>query len=68
MHGQCQGLPIGCLPLAESFSRHFREASPLQIARDALRFSTNRRGVSKAEVVATICPLSELLFGKSLRI
>jgi len=56
------------MPLEGIRPRDFCEASPLQIARDALRFSTSRRDISKAEVDATIRPLSELLFGKSLRI
>jgi len=68
MHGQCQGLAIGRVPLAETGPGDFWGSSPPQIARDFLRFFAGLRDVSNAEVVSTIRPLSELLFGRSVGI
>ena len=55
-----------CVPLQEAKSRDFRGPGLVQIARDSLHFFADRRDVSKAEVAATIRPLSELLFGKTV--
>jgi len=66
LQAQCQARPEAGPPLENTGEGSFHAKNLVQIARASLRFSTGANDLTEAEVHATIRPLSELLFGKSL--